>query len=77
VLDEAKFLFAQGGADPQLLLAMATRRGARALGLEDVAGDLREGLAAEFCVVEPAANTHEPLAAILAGQSGPVRLVRA
>ena len=75
VLDEAKFLFAQGGADPQLLLAMATRRGARALGLEDVTGDLREGLAAEFCIAEPAAGTHEPLAAILAGQSGPVRLV--
>ena len=46
VLDEARFLFAQGGAEPQLLLAMATRRGARALGLEDVTGDLREGLVA-------------------------------
>lgn len=76
VLDEARFLFAQGGADPQVLLAMATRRGARALGLEDVTGDLREGLAAEFCVVEPAAATQEPLAAIMAGESGPVRLVR-
>jgi len=76
VLDEAKFLFAQGGADPQLLLAMATRRGARALGLEGVTGDLREGLAAEFCVAEPAAGTREPLAAILAGESGPVRLIR-
>jgi cytosine/adenosine deaminase-related metal-dependent hydrolase len=77
VLDEAKFLFAQGGAEPQLLLAMATRRGARALSLEDVTGDLREGLAAEFCVIEPTAAGHEPLAAILTGQSGPLRLVRA
>jgi cytosine/adenosine deaminase-related metal-dependent hydrolase len=77
VLDEAKFLFAQGGAEPRVLLAMATRRGARALGLEAVTGDLREGLAAEFCLLEPAAGTREPLAAILAGESGPVRLVRA
>jgi cytosine/adenosine deaminase-related metal-dependent hydrolase len=77
VLDEAKFLFAQGGAEPQLLLAMATRRGARALSLEDVTGDLREGLAAEFCVIEPTAAGHEPLAAVLAGQAGPLRLVRA
>ena len=77
VLDEAKFLFAQGGADPRTLLAIATRRGARALGLEDVTGDLREGLAAEFCVIEPGARTPEPLAAILAGECGPVRLVRA
>jgi len=80
VLDEAKFLFAQGGAEPQTLLAMATRRGARALGLEDVTGDLREGLAAEFCVIEPAkgqAGAREPLAAILAGPSAPVRLLRA
>ena len=76
VLDEARFLFAQGDADPQTLLAMATRRGARALGLEDVTGDLREGLAAEFCVIEPAAASREPLAAIMAGQAGPVRLVR-
>ena len=75
VLDEAKFLFAQGGAEPQLLLAMATRRGARALGLENVTGDLREGLAAEFCLLETAAGTREPLAAILAGQAGPLRLV--
>ena len=75
VLDEAKFLFAQGGAEPQLLLAMATRRGARALSLEDVTGDLRKGLAAEFCVIEPTAAAHEPLAAILTGQSGPLRLV--
>jgi cytosine/adenosine deaminase-related metal-dependent hydrolase len=76
VLDEARFLFAQGGANPRTLLAMATRRGARALGLEDVTGDLREGLAAEFCLIEPAAGSQEPLAAVLAGESGPVRLVR-
>jgi cytosine/adenosine deaminase-related metal-dependent hydrolase len=76
VLDEAKFIFAQGGAEPRTLLAMATRRGARALGLEDVTGDLREGLAAEFCIIEPEAGTREPLAAILAGRAGPLRLVR-
>jgi cytosine/adenosine deaminase-related metal-dependent hydrolase len=74
VLDEARFLFAQGGVEPQTLLAMATRRGARALGLEDVTGDLRPGLAAEFCLLEPEAAAREPLATILAGRAGPLRL---
>ncbi|MBE3098522.1 MAG: amidohydrolase family protein [Planctomycetes bacterium] len=77
VLDEARFLFARGGADPQVLLEMATRRGARALGLETEIGDLRAGLAAEFCVIEPDGRTNDPLAAILAGKCRPARLVRA
>jgi len=77
VLDEARFLFAQGGAEPRVLLAMATRRGARAMGLQDETGGLRPGLAAEFCAVVPAGCAHEPLEAILAGECGPARLVRA
>jgi cytosine/adenosine deaminase-related metal-dependent hydrolase len=76
VLDEARFLFGQGGADPQVLLDMATRRGARALGLETETGDLAPGLAAEFCVIEPDGRTNDPPAAVLAGDSPP-RPIRA
>jgi cytosine/adenosine deaminase-related metal-dependent hydrolase len=69
VLDEARHVFAhEPGADPRTLLEMATRRGARALGLEEAVGDLRPGLAAEFCVVRPLAETTDPLGAILAGE---------
>ena len=69
VLDEARFLFArEPGADPRTLLDMATRRGARALGLAREVGDLRLGLAADFCLIEPAARTDDPLAAVLAGE---------
>jgi len=78
VLDEARFLFAQGGAEPQALLEMATRRGARALGLETEIGDLRAGLAAEFCAVAVPAAAREPLEAILAGRlETPPRPIRA
>jgi cytosine/adenosine deaminase-related metal-dependent hydrolase len=77
VLDEARFLFAQGGAEPQVLLEMATRRGARALGLETEIGDLRAGLRPEFCAVA-VPRTGEPLEAILAGRlETPPRLIRA
>lgn len=69
ILDEARHVFArQAGTDPRTLLEMATRRGARALGLEEVVGDLREGLAADFCVVHPVAESKEVLASILAGE---------
>jgi cytosine/adenosine deaminase-related metal-dependent hydrolase len=75
VLEEARHVFArESGADPRTLLEMATRRGARALGLENVVGDLREGLAAEFAVVQPVAETREVLAAILAGEGNVARL---
>jgi cytosine/adenosine deaminase-related metal-dependent hydrolase len=79
VLDEARFLFAQGGADPQVLLEMATRCGARALGLETEIGDLRAGLSApEFCAVAVPAAAREPLEAILAGRlETPPRPIRA
>jgi len=78
VLDEARHIFAgQVGADPRLVLDLATRRGARALGLEDQVGDLKAGLAAEFCILEPGGGTKEPLAAILAGECRPPRLIRA
>ena len=78
VLDEARFLFAQGGAEPQVLLEMATRRGARALGLETEIGDLRAGLRPEFCAVAVPAAAQEPLEAILAGRlETPPRLIRA
>lgn len=68
VLDEARHIFAHdGAADPRTLLEMATRRGARALGLEGSVGDLRAGLAAHFCVVRPLGETAAPLEAILSG----------
>jgi cytosine/adenosine deaminase-related metal-dependent hydrolase len=68
VLDEARHVFAhEPGADPRTLLEMATRRGAGALGLEEVVGDLRPGLAAEFCVVRPVSESKDPLGAVLAG----------
>jgi cytosine/adenosine deaminase-related metal-dependent hydrolase len=76
VLDEARFAFArESGADPQALLDMATRRGAAALGLADELGDLREGLAARFCVVGPIPDTPDPLASILAGEGNLQRVI--
>jgi cytosine/adenosine deaminase-related metal-dependent hydrolase len=78
VLDEARFLFAQGGAEPQVLLEMATRRGARALGLETEIGDLRAGLRPEFCAVTVPAAARKPLEAILVGRlETPPRPLRA
>ena len=76
ILDEARFLAArEPDADPKTLLAMATRRGARALGIEERTGDLREGLAAEFCAVGPLGATDDPLRAILAGEGSLLRVV--
>ncbi len=69
MLDEMRFLFGrEPDADPRTLLAMATVCGARALGLADVAGDLREGLGANLAVVGPLPSTLDPLAAIVAGE---------
>jgi cytosine/adenosine deaminase-related metal-dependent hydrolase len=77
VLDEARFLFSnEPDADPRTLLAMATARGARALGLEDELGDLRPGLAAALCAVSPLPRSREPLAAILAGEGSVQRVAR-
>ncbi len=76
ILDEARFVAAsEPDAEPRALLAMATRRGARALGIENITGDLREGLAAEFCAVGPIAKTDDPLAAIMAGEGNIVHVV--
>ena len=76
VLDEARFLFAnESKADPRLILDMATRRGARALGLEGVTGDLRPELAAAFCVVSPVGKTRDPAAAVLAADTKDIRLI--
>ncbi|HUU91920.1 MAG TPA: amidohydrolase family protein [Phycisphaerae bacterium] len=76
ILAEARFLAArEPDADPKALLAMATRRGARALGLEKTTGDLRKGLAAEFCVVGPLPDTDDPLRAIMAGEGNLLRVV--
>ena len=76
ILDEARFLASrEPDADPRVLLAMATRRGARALGLETTTGDLREGLAAECCTVGPLGKTDDPLAAIMAGEGDLLPLV--
>ena len=74
VLEEARFLFAQGGADPRVLLDMATRRGARALGLENEVGDLRPGLSAALCVVRPLDESAPPCEAILGGGALPCPL---
>jgi len=69
VLDEVRFLFArESGLDPRMLLDMATRRGARALGIENEVGALLPGLAAMLCVVGPVGSTREPLAAVLSGE---------
>lgn len=77
MLDEARFLFArESRADPRLILDMATRRGARALGLEGVTGDLRPELLAAFCVVSPVGKTGDPAAAILSGAAKDIRLIR-
>jgi len=76
VLDEARHVYAnEPGANPRVLLAMATLSGARALGLEGEVGDLREGMAASACVVGPLPRTTDPLAAIMAGRGGIVRIV--
>ncbi|HUU10414.1 MAG TPA: amidohydrolase family protein [Phycisphaerae bacterium] len=75
ILDEARHVFAHDpSADPTVILEMATRRGARALGRAQEIGDLGEGLAAALCVVGPLPGTDDPLAAVLSGQGtlGPV-----
>jgi len=78
ILDEARFLAArEPDADPKTLLAMATCGGARALGIEERTGDLREGLAAEFCAVGPIGATDDPLRAIMAGEGNLLRVVGA
>ncbi|MFO8012876.1 MAG: amidohydrolase family protein [Phycisphaerae bacterium] len=76
MLEEMRFLFdREPDADPQAVLAMATVAGARALGLADRLGDLREGLAAAGCVVGPVPETDEPLRAVLAGDGRLLRVL--
>jgi cytosine/adenosine deaminase-related metal-dependent hydrolase len=76
MLEEMRFLVARApDADPRAVLAMATVAGARALGLADRFGDLREGLAAEACVVGPLPETEDPLRAVLAGEGRLVRVL--
>jgi aminodeoxyfutalosine deaminase len=76
VMDEARFLFAQSpDADPQMILDMATHRGAAALGLANEVGDLAPGLAAEFCAVEVPADSTDPRRAVLTA-TGAVRPLR-
>ena len=55
--------------------AMATAGGARALGLADRVGDVREGRSAEMCLVGPLPETDEPLRAVLAGEGDLVRVL--
>ncbi len=71
-LDEARFLFARDGFDPRELLAMATIRGARALGLPETAfrfsqGDTLAGLLA----IPVASNSPNPWEAILRSTDDP------
>lgn len=76
ILDEMRFLFGrQPDADPRTVLAMATVGGARALGVADRVGDIREGLSAECCLVGPVPETDDPLRAILSGEGSLVRVV--
>ncbi len=78
ILEEARFVASrEPDADPRALLAMATRCGARALGVDDRVGDLREGLDAEFCAVGPLPDTDDPLEAIMAGEGNLLRVVGA
>jgi len=76
ILDEMRFLFGrEPDAAPRSVLAMATVGGARALGVADRVGEVREGLSAECCLVGPVPETDEPLRAILSGEGGLVRVV--
>ncbi len=49
VLDEMKFLLLHYAISPKTLLSMATVNGAKALGLESYAGQIKEGLDADLC----------------------------
>jgi cytosine/adenosine deaminase-related metal-dependent hydrolase len=49
ILDEMKFLFLHYTISPRTLLSMATVNGAKALGLESQAGQIKEGLDADLC----------------------------
>ncbi len=84
VLDEMRYLAAEhADAEPQLLLEMATVRGARALGLEGETGDpsagsgqaWEAGMRADLVVVGPVGETKDPLEAILSGEGGIQRVV--
>jgi len=76
MLDEMRFLLErEPDADPRAVLAMATVGGARALGLADRLGDLRRGLSAACCLVEPVPETDDPLRAILTGEGDLVRVL--
>lgn len=71
-LDEARFLFARDGFDAHELLAMATIRGARALGLPETAfrfsrGDTLAGLLA----IPVESDSRNPWEAILRSTDGP------
>jgi len=76
ILDEMRFLLSrEPDAQPRTVLAMATVGGARALGIADRVGEVREGLSAECCLVGPVPETDEPLRAILSGEGGLVRVL--
>jgi cytosine/adenosine deaminase-related metal-dependent hydrolase len=76
MLDEMRFLLArEPDADPRAILAMTTVGGARALGLADRLGDIREGFSAEMCLIGPLPETDEPLRAVLCGEGDLVRVL--
>ena len=51
ILDEMKFLSLRHSISPNTLLTMATINGAKALGLESMVGQIKEGLEADLCGV--------------------------
>jgi cytosine/adenosine deaminase-related metal-dependent hydrolase len=51
ILDEMKFLSLHHSVPPATLLAMATKNGAKALGLESKTGQIKEGFEADLCGV--------------------------
>jgi cytosine/adenosine deaminase-related metal-dependent hydrolase len=74
-LDEARFLFARDAFDPRELLAMATIRGARALGLPESAFRFTTGATLAGLLAIPAQTpATDPWAAIMRSAEAPILL---
>lgn len=74
ILDELRLLHQRDAAPADQLLAMATWRGALALGLPDDTGSIAPGKRADLtCVPLSQAGSKQPLADLLEGSEPPVR----
>ncbi len=70
-LDEARFLYARDGTDPDLLVRMMTVHGSRLLGFDDSVVSLSQGSTPAGIIAVPAEGEGSPARRVMASESAP------